>query len=267
MLHYEEFHPFPNIIHFRDSLGVNFSLIKGSKMAILFDTGYGLSNIRKMIETKITTPYIVINSHGHMDHTGGNYLFDEIYIHEKDMELCKRHNTDEKRMEHIKRANEIGLKIDIDSSYTQKGTGQIKPIILDKIIDLGDLHIRIIPMEGHTQGSIGLFIEEMMLLLTADAAILNIWLFLEESTSRERYINMLKRVKEIPFVYFLTGHISRLFPKEYFEYFLEVAEMAAPHNSVKVKLKGFERENTYQYLKEYQGDKIGICFYQKGTSE
>src|ERR1700694_5197827 len=60
---------------------VNSWLIEGSKSSVLFDTGLGVANIRKVAEE--LTPYklLVVNSHYHFDHTGGNRFFDEFAIH------------------------------------------------------------------------------------------------------------------------------------------------------------------------------------------
>lgn len=58
--------------------GVYCTLIKGANLAILVDTGYGHRNLRTFIEKEIKTPYMVINSHGHPDHMGGNHWFDVV---------------------------------------------------------------------------------------------------------------------------------------------------------------------------------------------
>jgi glyoxylase-like metal-dependent hydrolase (beta-lactamase superfamily II) len=60
---------------------VNSFLIQGGKSAILFDTGLGVANIRKVAEELSNLPLLVVNSHYHFDHTGGNRLFNEIAIH------------------------------------------------------------------------------------------------------------------------------------------------------------------------------------------
>lgn len=60
---------------------VNSFLIQGAKGAILFDTGLGVANIRKVAEELSDHPLLVVNSHYHFDHTGGNRLFDDIAIH------------------------------------------------------------------------------------------------------------------------------------------------------------------------------------------
>src|SRR5580765_1025336 len=48
-------------------------LIVGEKRALLFDTGMGISNIKKVVQELTKLPVIVLNSHTHDDHVGGNW--------------------------------------------------------------------------------------------------------------------------------------------------------------------------------------------------
>ena len=54
-------------------------LILGKKMALLFDTGMGISDIRKVTGELTQLPIVVLNSHTHNDHVGGNWEFDTVY--------------------------------------------------------------------------------------------------------------------------------------------------------------------------------------------
>jgi glyoxylase-like metal-dependent hydrolase (beta-lactamase superfamily II) len=53
-------------------------LIVGSERALLFDTGLGIANIRAVVDQLTDREVIVLNSHSHYDHIGGNYQFDHI---------------------------------------------------------------------------------------------------------------------------------------------------------------------------------------------
>lgn len=68
-----------NIWQIEDDMGVRCTLLKGSELAVLIDTGYGERDLRHFVEENVSTPYMVINSHGHPDHIGGNHWFDTIY--------------------------------------------------------------------------------------------------------------------------------------------------------------------------------------------
>ena len=261
-MEFQIFKPREYLYHFRDPQGVCFTLIKGEKKSVLVDCGYGIYNVREMVEKYIDNDYIVINTHGHMDHTAGNYLFDEVFCPEGDLELFKEHNSKERRERNIRDAEEKGILPEgfNEEKYINVDLNNTKPIKVGTIIDTGNFHIELIPMTGHTQGSIGLLIKEERLLLTGDAAINAIWLFLKESTDRPTYINMLKETKKLPFYSFITGHIMREFPKKFFDYYIEVAEEATVEKSTPTKYSGFERPNTYEYAKMYGDDRIAICY-------
>src|SRR5215470_19416971 len=54
-------------------------LILGHKRALLFDTGMGISDIKKLTAELTALPIMVLNSHTHNDHVGGNWQFDTVY--------------------------------------------------------------------------------------------------------------------------------------------------------------------------------------------
>ena len=78
-----------NIWQIEEDNSVCCTLVKGSEMAVLIDTGYGVRNLREFVEKNITTPYIVINSHGHPDHIGGNHWFDIVYSLKQEWDVIK----------------------------------------------------------------------------------------------------------------------------------------------------------------------------------
>jgi glyoxylase-like metal-dependent hydrolase (beta-lactamase superfamily II) len=73
---------------------VNSFLVQGQKSAVLLDTGLGVANIRAIAEEVTDKPLLVVNSHYHFDHTGGNPLFDEIAIHRDGAPLLERQAAD-----------------------------------------------------------------------------------------------------------------------------------------------------------------------------
>ena len=53
-------------------------LILGKNKALLFDTGIGADSISPLIKQLTNLPVLVLNSHTHFDHIGGNYEFRNI---------------------------------------------------------------------------------------------------------------------------------------------------------------------------------------------
>ena len=49
-------------------------LLCGEKYAILIDTGLGVSNIRKIVDSLTKLPVMTVTTHVHWDHIGGPYM-------------------------------------------------------------------------------------------------------------------------------------------------------------------------------------------------
>lgn len=56
-------------------------LIEGDERALLIDTAYGFGNLRAYVEGLTDKPILVANTHGHLDHVGGNGWWEEIHMH------------------------------------------------------------------------------------------------------------------------------------------------------------------------------------------
>jgi glyoxylase-like metal-dependent hydrolase (beta-lactamase superfamily II) len=57
-------------------------LIAGDERSLLLDTGLGIADIATAIAPIVDEPPVVVNSHVHFDHVGGNELFDHSEMHE-----------------------------------------------------------------------------------------------------------------------------------------------------------------------------------------
>jgi glyoxylase-like metal-dependent hydrolase (beta-lactamase superfamily II) len=77
--------PSPGVFRIQEPLhneNVKSFLVVGADRAALIDTGMGVGDIRAVVESLTSLPVVVINSHAHWDHIGGNASFDEVWIHE-----------------------------------------------------------------------------------------------------------------------------------------------------------------------------------------
>ncbi len=254
-----------HIYQIKDAMGVLMTLIIGDKLALLLDTGYGIYDIKAYISTITDKPLIVVASHGHMDHTGGNYLFDCVYISKLDEPLCILHNSPAWRkrvLNNAKKANLITDDFD-EASFINKGAGHLKILEDNTCFDLGTIKCHAVKMEGHTKGSIGLLIENDKMLAVADATCPFVWLFLEESCSVKTYIKMLERIIKLDFDYILLGHgKGEALPRNKVYDFLKCAKELTLNESVKVSFHDFEDLNSYCYTKGkmYDQNDVGIVF-------
>ena len=59
-------------------------MILGKEKALLFDTGNGIGKIRAVVNGLTSLPVLVLNSHTHFDHIGGNAEFSAILAMDTD---------------------------------------------------------------------------------------------------------------------------------------------------------------------------------------
>lgn len=128
-------------------------LLIGNEKAMLIDTGYGEGNIRKEVEEITDKPVIVVNTHGHFDHTGGNGWWDEAYMEKNAVPQAKKPFAPH-QAEWFHRLPY--------QDYTEK-------ILHDgDVIDLGDREIEVIHIPAHNESSIALLDKNKRLLFTGD---------------------------------------------------------------------------------------------------
>ena len=205
-----------NIWQIAEDNGVYCTLVKGSDMAVLIDTGYGVRNLRAFVEERITTPYIVINSHGHPDHIGGNHWFDTVYSLKTEWDVIKHFEENE-----------------------PKGY-ELKEIQIGQHISLGDLNIVVVSLAGHTKGSIGFIVQEEDILIAGDALNEGLWLFNYGSLSMINLYETIKTTMELDFSTYLCGHSNKEYNKEKLISHVKNIENLKIDSSTKENTIGFE---------------------------
>jgi len=209
-------------------------LAVGSTGAMVVDTAYGFEDLNQAVREVTSLPVTVVNSHGHVDHTGGNFFFDgPAYLHEADRELYKLHNSAEMHR-YIEKTirmiqviffwrNVLPKRPEVNDAK-REDFDNFHDIREGDRFDLGGLTAEIIEIPGHTQGSIAVLFPEKRLIITSDGANAGTWLFLPESTSLSQYAKSLHKLEKLEFDYILTGHSQQLFTKDSLKEWIQVAE-------------------------------------------
>lgn len=181
--------------------GINLYLVEGEKKALLIDTGWGIGNLSEVVSKLTTLPLVVINTHGHIDHTSGNNQFKGVYINDKDISLIERYDDSEARTNALKRLSTYELPEDFsEKSWVNAKMSIVEGLNDQKTIDLGERIIDIIEVPGHTPGSVCLYDRNEMLLFSGDtASTATINLCFKESKSVETYLQSLKKLVGISY--------------------------------------------------------------------
>lgn len=140
-------------------------LVCGEKEAALIDTLNGLEDLNGIVRSLTNLPVTVINTHGHCDHIGGNIFFEKAWIHPADEALALEH------LSYMKETMEALGRQPAAFRFVKEG----------QVFDLGGLTLEVVPLYGHTAGSVGLLCREKRLLFTGDGMNPHIWMQLEES--------------------------------------------------------------------------------------
>ena len=171
-------------------------LITGTTRALLFDTGMGISDIKKVTTELTRLPIIVLNSHTHDDHVGGNWEFDTVYGMDTDFTRANAKGSREDAQAEIAPDQICGaLPKSFDAkSYATRPWKITKYIHDGEKIELGGRNIEVIAMPGHTPDAISLFDRANGLLFTGDTYYpAPIWLFRPE-TDLNAYAASIRRL-------------------------------------------------------------------------
>jgi len=236
----------PWLYSIKDRMEVYCWLLLGEDSALLLDAGYGVGDLPAAVKSITGKPLTVVLSHGHADHALGANQFEHVLLHHGDFEIYSEHSGAKwrgKAVEAItKNKAKIGPCIDGFDSDAYMTTEAREPKRLEEnaVFDLGGLTAAVIPMGGHTPGSIGLFIPEHKTLMTGDAANRATFLFLTESLRMPEYLQMLRKVTALDFSIHYTGHQETAYPSKWFDKYIKVAENALAGKGRPMKIPGFE---------------------------
>jgi glyoxylase-like metal-dependent hydrolase (beta-lactamase superfamily II) len=160
-------------------------LIAGEKRAVLFDTGLGVGNIKAVVESLTKLPVIVMNSHTHFDHVGGNADFPEIYG--EDIEYSRKNARGE--MNEYSRDLLIPDRIcgelpkGVDPSKIAIRPWKVSHVLRDgERVDLGGRALEVMFTPGHAPDAMALLDRENGLLFVGDTYYAGpIYLFVPET--------------------------------------------------------------------------------------
>jgi glyoxylase-like metal-dependent hydrolase (beta-lactamase superfamily II) len=147
-------------------------LVLGNDRAALIDTGAGIGNIRAVVDELTSLPVSVINSHGHWDHIGSNYLFDDIAIHESEAWKLEKGVSRERMRDNLAPDllnGPLPLAVDAGNAAIppSKATTNLHG---GESIDLGGVVLEVIHAPGHSPGSVVFLDRARRILFSTDVA-------------------------------------------------------------------------------------------------
>ena len=147
-------------------------LITGEDKALLFDTGLGIGDMRSVVDQLTDLEVIVLNSHTHYDHIGGNHQFETIYA--MDTEFTRKRALEGRPHEVVAEFVSEGWIWKplpdgfIKDEYHSHPFAISKIVAEGEIIDVGGRRLELLETPGHAPDSICLIDRENRFLFTGD---------------------------------------------------------------------------------------------------
>ncbi|MDI9498977.1 MAG: MBL fold metallo-hydrolase [Bacillota bacterium] len=250
-------------------------LIEGSRRWLLIDSLTGCGDLAAWIKTRwqLEDEPELVNTHGHMDHTGGNY----------DFRACAMHPADQPMFTEL-------LELDADApdprlGYLRSSEGRpefrgrvtaadlvpprpmpVRPLADGDIFDLGRRRFEAVLVPGHTRGSLTFYDRENRLLLTGDALNRNTLLSLPHSTSIARYRLSLLALRErvAPDARLLSSHDPQLYGTDLIDEGIELCGLilAGRDDQVETEFMGrsFRYARAHRGLVRLDGGTVNIAY-------
>ena len=145
-------------------------LLCGTNRAVLIDTGLGVANIKKVIDTLTTLPVMVITTHVHWDHIGGHQYFDNIAVHEAEKDwLSIKFPIPLQIVKNNLVCKPCNFPADFNIDSYQIYRGEPQSIFKDgDCLDLGNRTLTVIHTPGHSPGHCCFFEPEREYLYSGD---------------------------------------------------------------------------------------------------
>ena len=181
--------------------------VEGDDRAVLIDTGTGVFDIPAFVAQHFgDKPYDVILTHGHVDHAGGMFQFDKVYLNEADWELALG-NTVEERQGYVDiMISQSGGIYQLSPDMVMAGADidaekpEFLPLNEGDTFDLGGRMLEVFFTPGHTAGSVSFLDRDNRIIFTGDCCNTNTLLTPfsggEEDASADQCISGLKATAE-----------------------------------------------------------------------
>ena len=185
-------------------------LLCGEKYAILIDTGLGVSNIRKIVDSLTKLPVMTVTTHVHWDHIGGHKYFDNIAVHEAEKDwLSVRFPIPLQVVKNNLTRLPCDFPRDFDINAYQIFQGIPQRILHDgDFLNLGGREIQVVHTPGHSPGHMCFFERAQGDLYTGDLVYLDTLLAYYPSTDPQAYLRSLERIAALPVEQVYPAHHS-----------------------------------------------------------
>ncbi len=193
---------------YRDDYRCNIYVIGGERRNLVIDTGLGLAPLRPLVEALAPDP-LLVSSHAHYDHIGGNFEFAERLIHPAEAAVAAA-PTHANTYADLLLATEDFRVLPWDGFTTADWAVEPAPptglIREGDVLDLGDRPLTVLHTPGHSWGSVCLWDQSQGALFCADTVYAGELFDHLPCSDPATYVRSLRRLREYPVQTAYPGH-------------------------------------------------------------
>ena len=236
---------------------VNCFLVEGNERAVLVDTGLGIVDIGPAARQLTDKPILVVNTHSHSDHRGGNWRFTDVAAHplaagtltgpvDKDqlagyLEVAReqlaayqRAREADDRFFHLFTATTRPRPLPEEASrWAVPGGPAPTPLADGERIGLGGRELTVLHTPGHSADSLCLLDERAGLLFAGDTLITGDFWAHTPDTEMEVFAATLRRLADQ-----LAGWLSAIYPAHTLRYRARPGLLAAAADAFEAIVDG-----------------------------
>lgn len=197
------------------------SLIVGEEKALVIDSGYGIGDYLGYLRTLTDKPLIAVNTHGHLDHTGGNAQFGQVWLNPLDWDLAKLQSSLSVRQN--SEGSRDYAQLLVDGAWTPM------PLVEGTVFDLGGRTVTAHNCAGHTLGSMSFLDSGSRWLFTGDNITRRVLLLGPiSSTSLPAFYQTLCDTQKLDFAGIVAAHVPWVIPPAWIDKVKNVVESFDP---------------------------------------
>ena len=189
-------------------------LLCGTNNAVLIDTGLGVANIKKVIDSLTALPVMVITTHVHWDHIGGHKHFDNIAVHEAEKEwLSTQFPISLQVVKNNLTCKPCNFPTDFNPDEYRIYQGVPQRIFRDgDCLDLGNRLLTVIHTPGHSPGHCCFYEQERKYLYSGDLIYRGCLDAFYPTTDPKLFRQSVKKVQQLDIKRILPAHHQLTIP-------------------------------------------------------
>ena len=236
---------------------VNCFLVEGTERAVLIDTGLGLADVAAAAGALTDRPVLVVNTHSHSDHRGGNWRFAEVAAHplaagtltqpvadadladylkvaREQLAAYERIREGDDRFFHLFTATTRPRPLPGDADQWRVPAGPApRPLADGERISLGDRELTVLYTPGHSPDSLCLLDERAGLLFAGDTLITGDFWAHTPDTEIEVFAATLRKLADE-----LAGQLTAIYPAHTLRYRVRPAFLRAAADAFEAIVDG-----------------------------